>query len=36
MSLIFQRFPGARAWAWSTGQAAALLGCHVLLRVAVS
>ncbi len=36
MSQIFQRFPAARPWAWSTGQAAALLGFHVLLRVAVS
>ena len=36
MSQIFQRFPEVRPWAWAVGQAAGLLGFHVLLRVAVS
>jgi hypothetical protein len=35
MSQFFDRFPGARPWIFAAGQAATLLGFHVLLRVAV-
>lgn len=35
MSLFFQRYPAARPWIFAASQAAAMLGFHVLLRVAV-
>ena len=35
MSQILNRYPGARPWIFASSQAAAMLGCHVLLRVAV-
>ena len=35
MSQFFDRFPGARPWVLAASQALALLGFHVLLRVAV-
>lgn len=35
MSQIFQRFPGTKPWVFAASQAAAMLGFHVLLRVAV-
>jgi hypothetical protein len=35
MSQFFDRHPVARPWVFAASQAAALLGLHVLLRVAV-
>lgn len=35
MSQFFERFPAARPWLFAAGQAAAMLGFHVMLRVAV-
>ena len=35
MSKFFHRYPGARPWVFAASQAAALLGFHVALRVAV-
>ena len=35
MSQFFERFPEAKPWVFAASQAAALLGFHVLLRVAV-
>jgi hypothetical protein len=35
MSTFLDRIPGARPWLFAAGQAAAVLGLHVLLRTAV-
>jgi hypothetical protein len=35
MSQFFKRFPEARPWVFAASQAAAMLGFHVFLRVAV-
>jgi len=34
MSQFFHRYPAARPWVFAASQAAAMLGFHVLLRVA--
>jgi hypothetical protein len=36
MSTFLDRFPQARPWVFAASQAAAVLGLHVLLRMAVS
>jgi hypothetical protein len=35
MSQFLDRHPAAKPWVFAASQAAAMLGCHVLLRVAV-
>lgn len=35
MPQFFDRYPGARPWVFAAGQAVAMLGFHVMLRVAV-
>jgi hypothetical protein len=35
MSQFFDRYPGAKPWVFAASQAVAMLGFHVMLRVAV-